>query len=263
MVYLLSHFPHSQRSGFSVQLLTANVRPGQSTYYRASPQQYPIYPDINYLPHHSGATVFSAYTQLSPNGLNQQSWQLPYSSLPQHRPRHLIDPTQTPSIRVTGTAGTGSEIFAPPQSAFAAWPDYISYTSGPPHTSNTNLNLFNMGNTLPPVNGSTTQLPHIHNKHERSHSINSNSNMPTPVSMSGDALPSPIGEQQRSMLSSPHVHTRQLSEDINSQDENDGSLRKNYSYKRAEEPPRNHDAKMICKHQECLGLTFDRKCEWR
>ena len=62
---------------------------------------------------------------------------------------------------------------------------------------------------------------------------------------------------------SPHTHTRHLSEDISSQDEHDGSLRKNHSYKRAEEPPRNHDAKMICKHAECAGLTFDRKCEWR
>lgn len=64
-------------------------------------------------------------------------------------------------------------------------------------------------------------------------------------------------------MSSPRTHTRQLSEDISSQDEHDGSLRKNHSYKRAEEPPRNQEAKMICKHQECTGLTFDRKCEWR
>ncbi|KAJ4343679.1 hypothetical protein N0V95_006582 [Ascochyta clinopodiicola] len=63
-------------------------------------------------------------------------------------------------------------------------------------------------------------------------------------------------------MSSPHAHTRQLSEDVSSQDEHDGSLRKNNPYKRAEEPPRNHEAKMICKHQECSGLTFDRKCEW-
>ncbi|KAH7082405.1 hypothetical protein FB567DRAFT_105753 [Paraphoma chrysanthemicola] len=35
-----------------------------------------------------------------------------------------------------------------------------------------------------------------------------------------------------------------------------------YSYKRAEEPPRNHETKIICKHQECTGLIFEGKCEW-
>ncbi|KAL1598415.1 hypothetical protein SLS59_006699 [Nothophoma quercina] len=119
-----------------------------------------------------------------------------------------------------------------------------------------------MGQNLPPVNGSQTQLPQIHSKHERSHSTNSNSNFPTPISLVGEALPSPVGGEHRSVMSSPHAHTRHLSEDVSSQDEHDGSLRKNHSYKRAEEPPRNHEAKMICKHQECAGLTFDRKCEW-
>lgn len=267
----LSHSERPPRLSFSLQLNTANVGSGQSTYYRAAaPQQYPIYSVNNYLPQNPGATTITAFTQLSPNSLDQNSWQLPYSSLPQFSPRHLINPTQTPSIRVTGTAGIGSKVIAPPQSDFAAWPttpDYISYASGPPHPSNnTNFdhNPFNMGNTLPPVNGSSIQLPQIHSKHERSHSVNSNSDMPTPVSMASGAIPSPIGEQHRpTTMSSPRTHTRQLSEDISSQDEHDGSLRKNHSYKRAEEPPRNHEAKMICKHQECLGLTFDRKCEWR
>ncbi|KAJ4331902.1 hypothetical protein N0V87_008795 [Didymella glomerata] len=62
-------------------------------------------------------------------------------------------------------------------------------------------------------------------------------------------------------MPSSRTHTRQLSEDISS-DEHDGSLRKNHPYKRAEEPARNSEAKMICKHSECSGITFDRKCEW-
>lgn len=262
LAYHLSHDERPPRPSFSLQLNTANVGSGQSTYDRAAPQQYPIYHDNNYLPQNPGATTLTAFTQqLSPDGLDQNSWHLPYSSLPQYSPRHLINPTPTPSIRVTGTGGTGSEVFAPPQSGFAAWPNYISYASGPPHHSNnTNFDLFTMGNILPPVNGSLIQLPEIQHKHERSHSINSASDMPTPVSI---ALPSPVGEHHRTTMSSPRTHTRQLSEDFSSQDENDGSLRKNHSYKRAEEPPRNHEAKMICKHQECSGLTFDRKCEWR
>ena len=34
-------------------------------------------------------------------------------------------------------------------------------------------------------------------------------------------------------------------------------------FKRAEEPPKNPEGKMMCKHQDCTSLTFDRKCEWR
>ncbi|EOA82686.1 uncharacterized protein SETTUDRAFT_66774, partial [Exserohilum turcica Et28A] len=34
------------------------------------------------------------------------------------------------------------------------------------------------------------------------------------------------------------------------------------SYKRTEEPPRNEDGKMVCKHQECHGTSFSRKCDW-
>jgi hypothetical protein len=240
----------------------ANI--GQGINYRAAPQQYSIYPDNSYLPQNPGATSITAFT-LSPS-LDQPSWhQLPYSSspLPQHSPRHLVNPPQTPSIRVTGTAGTGSEVFAPPQSDFAAWPSYIFNASGPPHNQHQNFYLSTMGNTLPPVNsGSTAQLPQIHLKHERTHSNASNTDMPTPVSMAGNGLPSPVIDQQRTMMSSPRTHTRHLSEDISS-DEHDGSLRKNHSYKRAEEPPRNSEAKMICKHSECSGITFDRKCEWR
>ncbi|KAJ8107156.1 hypothetical protein OPT61_g9061 [Boeremia exigua] len=227
--------------------------PGQSTYYRAAPQQYPIQSNNNYLPND---TTITAFPQLSPDSL-ENSWH-PYPSLPQYSPRHLIDYTQTPSIRVTGT---GSDVVAPPQSDFAAWPNDISYASGPPRNINNAFDIFNMDNTLPPATGSSIQLPQIQLKHERSHSINSATDMPTPVSIASCALPSPVGDQHRTM-SSPHTHTRQLSEDISSQDEHDGSLRKNHSYKRAEEPPRNHDAKMICKHAECAGLTFDRKCEW-
>jgi len=39
-------------------------------------------------------------------------------------------------------------------------------------------------------------------------------------------------------------------------------MRKNSIYKRSEEPPRNQDGKMFCRHPDCTGLIFDRKCEW-
>jgi hypothetical protein len=57
---------------------------------------------------------------------------------------------------------------------------------------------------------------------------------------------------------------RHISEDRSSQDgDDDGSLRKNYSYKRSEEPPKTQDGKMTCRHHECNGVLFERKCEWR
>jgi hypothetical protein len=41
------------------------------------------------------------------------------------------------------------------------------------------------------------------------------------------------------------------------------SPRRGFTYKRAEEPPKNGNDKYICKFQNtCAGLTFDRKCEW-
>ncbi|KAF2133362.1 hypothetical protein P153DRAFT_353730 [Dothidotthia symphoricarpi CBS 119687] len=37
---------------------------------------------------------------------------------------------------------------------------------------------------------------------------------------------------------------------------------RNRAYKRTEEPPRNINGKMVCKHQECSNITFNRKYEW-
>jgi hypothetical protein len=85
--------------------------------------------------------------------------------------------------------------------------------------------------------------------------------MPTPVDMSGARSPLlSLTGRQVMPVSSPR-HERGLSESESSSDEHVGSL--SYAYKRTEEPPRNHEAKIICKHQECTGLVFDRKYEWR
>ncbi|XTI89211.1 hypothetical protein V2W45_1490429 [Cenococcum geophilum] len=37
---------------------------------------------------------------------------------------------------------------------------------------------------------------------------------------------------------------------------------KGYTYKRAKDPPRNAQNKMIYKFKECANITFKRKCEW-
>jgi hypothetical protein len=106
-------------------------------------------------------------------------------------------------------------------------------------------------------------LPH---QHKRDASVNSiNGDMPTPVSLACPRSPmtSPtVGERPSTATSPPRSHSRGLSVDSSQDGDDDGSLRKNHSYKRAEEPPRNEDGKMVCKYQECHGTSFDRKCEW-
>ncbi|CAN9229855.1 unnamed protein product [Alternaria alternata] len=111
-------------------------------------------------------------------------------------------------------------------------------------------------------NPTPMQVPH---EHKRNISINSLTDMPTPVSMVGPRSPltSPTaGERPIITTSPPRSHSRGISVDSSQDGDDDGSLRKNHSYKRAEEPPRNEDGKMVCKYQECRGTSFDRKCEW-
>jgi hypothetical protein len=228
------------------------------------------------LTHSAGSTSLIACAQLSPNQLDNQSWHILPSSLPQHSPRHLINAPPTPTILVT--EAVTSHPFAPPQAhdLWDIYPDPTTTSSRSPNNTNFHLNFNSnystMGETLPPPVQMTIQVPPMKIKHERSSSINSNSNIPTPVSMAGHRSPlsSPTTEQRDTMPSPrvhTHTHSRRISEDstTSSQDSDDnlGSMRKNHSYKRSEEPPRNSEAKMICKHEECAGLTFDRKCEWR
>jgi hypothetical protein len=157
-----------------------------------------------------------------------------------------------------------------PQPDFATFGIYPQ-PQAPLHQLNTNFNFAhlqyndNMSQILPDT--TTMQVAHVPIKHERTSSITSNSNMPTPVSMSGPRSPmlSPTSDNRSHVATSPIRHIRRISEDCSSQegDDDDNALRKNYSFKRAEEPPRNTEGKLTCVHQECTGLFFERKCEWR
>ncbi|KAI1676360.1 hypothetical protein KJE20_14063 [Pyrenophora tritici-repentis] len=71
-----------------------------------------------------------------------------------------------------------------------------------------------------------------------------------------------VGDSQSEASSSLASHHTSLSIDSPQDGDDDGSLRKNHSYKRIEEPPRNEDGKIVCKYQKCQGTSFDRKCEW-
>lgn len=210
------------------------------------------------------------------------SWQpLPPTSLPQRTARHLT--TSIPSVRVIESAN--NQAYAAPHPDFAAFDHNIYQPSAqaqepqaPPLNLLTDFQDFVnpayhqnniMGNTQPPEVSSTLTLQKVP-RHERTQSLNSN-NMPTPVSMAGPRSPllSPANDRRPSTSSSmgplhqlSHSHSRQQSEDISSQ-EDDGETRRNHAFKRAEEPPKNPEGKMMCKHQDCTSLTFDRKCEWR
>ncbi|KAL5443859.1 hypothetical protein PMIN07_003022 [Paraphaeosphaeria minitans] len=234
---------------------------------------YPQYPATllvdssnlsNLLPDIQGnATALTVFPQQHLDHNFDNAWQqFPHTSLPQRTARHLT--TSIPSVRITGTAE--SEGYAAPHLDFAAFDIFPSTQSlqDPSTNVNTDFSAYNMeSNTIPeqhPVHGFSAH------RHERTSSLTSNSNMPTPVSLADTHSPllSPADGHRRFSVASSQGHARQKSEDTSSQDdpEDAESPRRNHAYKRAEEPPRNHDGKMICKHSECAGQTFDRKCEW-
>lgn len=191
---------------------------------------------------------------------------LSHSSSQQRTAIHL---TNIPSVRVTGSAD--SEGLAPPQSDFASPGVDHAPSEGPQapplkistNHSNPWLSSHSMGNCLPP-DASPIHAP-LSIMHERTPSVNSNSNIPSPVSISGPRSPllSPVGDRRPS-IATALGNIRHQSEDASSQDGDDAmSPRRNNTYKRSEEPPRDWQGRMICKHTECASITFDRKCEWR
>lgn len=192
------------------------------------------------------------------------SWQHTLTQRPSPLHSHLI-----PNIRVTTDASAADNpgFAAPPN--FAASYNHIYSPHQAPHLNNIHTNLSNYGQPSPQQ--PQQQQPYSNNNnnmgHERNDSVNTVS-IPTPISMAESRSPliSPLGHRRISSASS-FTHTRQISEDRSTTDgDEDGTSprQRNHSYKRAEEPPRNAENKMICKHPECTGstITFDRKCEW-
>lgn len=172
----------------------------------------------------------------------------------------------------------GTADLAAPQPGFAASSDYNLYPEpqasalhlltglsdymDPSYTHSTTTTTTTMGNCQPADVSQAVTLPGP--RHERTPSLNS-TNIPTPVSLAcpRSPLPSPA-EDRRPSISSAMGHRRHHSEDSSSQSGDDlGEARKNYTFKRAEEPLKNPEGKMVCKYQECASLTFERKCEWR
>ncbi|KAK7181364.1 C2H2 transcription factor [Paraphaeosphaeria sporulosa] len=240
---------------------------GLGTYYPQFPATSPIDDSnlSNLLPDIQGnATALTVFPQQHLDHNFDNTWQhFPHNSLPQRTARHLT--TSIPSVRVTGTAE--SEGYAAPHLDFAAFDIFPSSTQSPQAPSiniNTDFPDFAMGSDTiteqHPAHGFSAH------RHERTSSLHSNSNMPTPISLADTHSPllSPADGHRRFSVASSQGHVRQQSEDTSSQGdpEDADSPRRNHAYKRAEEPPRNHDGKMICKHSECAGQTFDRKCEW-
>lgn len=269
-------------------------RPCQDTYCRDALQHLPPYSPANfYLPHNQGtpAAPLTAFVHLGTDN-NSNSWH-PYPSLPQDSRRHLLASAQNPSIRLTGSAGT--DVYAQPHPDLAAFdniyhpgqqPEAYSLNLDPspyhnptfspsqyimsepnmsPTTATTTITTTTTttaATTTPTPAPATMQIPQISVKHERASSINSLNGMPTPVSTSGPRSPlTPTADARTHILPSPQTHSRRVSEDRSSMS-GDDERRINYSYKRNEEPERNSEGKMICKHQDCSGLLFERRCEW-
>jgi len=244
--------------------VAANCQPDLGTYGPQFPATFDVdNPNLNFLPEIQGnATDLIVFPQQLDGNFPNPWQQSSHTSLPQRTARRLT--TSIPSVRVTDAA----------PHPFASFPDlYSPHTPTPQAPSlnvDTNFPEFNSSfsmTTVPPPEVSPVHAFQTH-RHERTPSIISNSNIPTPISMSGSRSPllSPADGRTCSPASPySQVPLRRPSEDASSQGdpEEAGSPRRNHAYKRAEEPPRNHDGKMVCKQPECAGLMFDRKCEWR
>ncbi|KAF2844280.1 hypothetical protein T440DRAFT_462299 [Plenodomus tracheiphilus IPT5] len=102
--------------------------------------------------------------------------------------------------------------------------------------------------------------PHFSVKHERTSSMISVASCGKPGLLSrSDRSPS------SSRASSPHLHSRKVSEGISllsGEDDASQQQKMKYNYKRAEEPPRNADGKMTCIHKGCSGLVFKNRSKW-
>ncbi|KAF2848090.1 hypothetical protein T440DRAFT_470442 [Plenodomus tracheiphilus IPT5] len=246
--------------------------PSRDTYYRGAQLELATYLPVNfYLPHNQGtipAAPLTAFPHLGTTD-NSNSWH-PYHSLPQDTSRrHLVASTPNPRIRVTGTAG--SDVYAQPHTDLAAFdniyhpghqPEAYSLNLDPSYTFDPSQYIMSESSISPATSTTAMQIPQILVKHERTSSINSINGMPTPVSTSGPRSPlTPTADAQPHILTSPQSHSRQISEDRSSLS-GDDERKINYTYKRNEEPERNSEGKMMCKHQDCSGLIFERKCEW-
>ncbi|KAF1830082.1 hypothetical protein BDW02DRAFT_508425 [Decorospora gaudefroyi] len=241
----------------------------EDTYYGLVAQDFSI--DNHCLPpqNQGPAAPLTVFPHLG-SDYDQNPWHS--YTLPQDGPRHLIASESDPAPRVGVTGAAESGFFAQPQTAFAS-PSIYQLGRQPhalPHHPNSSFNNYYAD---PRYIMADTQT--VHDAHQHQHkrtistvSINSATDMPTPVSLSGPRSPlmSPTASERTHMLTSPqsqtHSHSRGISVDSSQDGDDHGSLRKNHSYKRAEEAPRNQDGKMVCKYQECRGLYFDRKCEW-
>ncbi|KAF2112942.1 hypothetical protein BDV96DRAFT_579458 [Lophiotrema nucula] len=231
--------------------------PGLATSHNilAFPQQFD-----NSIPQDSSWQQYAHTQRHSVSGLPQQD-----------RSSHLAVPGIT--IRVTD-GNPGSNGSAQPQPDFGSYSNSLYQSSAQqPQAPQLNIdtsfshfyqdfdNMGNLANDASPLQIHSAPV----SRHERTPSLNST--IPTPVSMTAPRSPvlSPASDRRLSVASS-HAHgghQRQISEDISSIDGDDTlGPRRNHAYKRSEEPPRNRENKMICKHEECASLTFDRKCEW-
>lgn len=218
-------------------------------------------PDISGIA--TGVEVF-AYTQEQlDNNLFNESWQVAFeqsnqAGLPPSAGGHLIQ--EQPSIRVT----THNNAPAQPHTNFSN-----IYQPQEAQQLHLNTSFPNFGahqyNYLPPEH-SPAQSPGNMNDTSSIHSPNtlrSPNTLETPVSLAGTRSSPGGNDRSRRPSTTSSLGRIVPSEDDTSQDGGNGrSPRRQQAHKRLEEPPRDSNGKMTCRHTECKGVTFDRKCEW-
>lgn len=232
---------------------------------QAQAQTHSHSPDFTTIPDQYQIFAFPQSQQHYDNDqFNSSNWHnhnhnLTTRALPPSLPHSHLVSRPAIQLRVTDTSGAS----AAPLTFAAAYEDLQQvYSPQAPHHPNSYINNRNF--SLP-----SQQLYADNMGHGRNDSVNDTTNFPTPVSMppaeSHSPLISPLDNRRPSSVSSfGHRRNQSTCSSIDGDEDGASPGHRNHSYKRSEEPPRNEDGKMICKHQECTGssTTFDRKCEW-
>jgi hypothetical protein len=223
-------------------------------------------------PENQGIATQSLYpSQLPPNvdGVGD-TWSFPQhtqhspvnTELPQQRHRSSSHLT-VPNIRLTlNDQAPDREGLAAPHYPFTT--GIYDAAPSPPqalqqqtlngiHVNTSLTNINSMGNFGPEKSPILQQNMSAQGSHHK---------ILSPVSMGDQRSPVYDRRSSHSSLQEPRADSEARSTSPEAI-ESSLSPRRGHAFKRAEDPPRNTQNKMICKFTECANLTFERKCEWR
>ena len=223
-------------------------------------------------PENQGIATPSLYpSQLPPNvGRVGDTWPFPQhtqhspvnTELPQQRHRSSSHLT-VPDIRLTlNDQAPDREGLAAPHYPFTTG-IYDAVPSPPQALQQQTLNRIRVNTSLTDINSMGNFGPEKSPILQQNMSAQSSHHkILSPVSMGGQRSPVYDRRSSHSSLQEPRADSEARSTSPEAI-ESSLSPRRGHAYKRAEDPPRNAQNKMICKFKECANLTFERKCEWR